>query len=255
MCGRVVTASGPEELSEHLGADAVVDVLDGPDHNVAPSGRLPIAWEAAEDGRRLLGTAQWGLVPRWAKDASFGERTFNARMETVTTKPSYRSAFQRRRCLVPVDGYYEWGPDPRPAKATKQPWYVCRTDGSPMVLAGLWEDWMDPEDEREEVAALRTCTVITVQASAEMAMVHHRMPAVLESEDWDPWLNSNGDDSRPLQSLLAPAPLGVLCRHPVDSRVGDARCKGEDLTTPINFDFGANSAGGPEPDHGQRSLW
>ena len=255
MCGRVVTASGPEELSEHLGADAVVDVLEGPDYNVAPLGRLPIAWEAAEGGRRLLGTARWGLVPRWAKEASFGERTFNARMETVATKPSYRSAFRRRRCLVPVDGYYEWSPGMRPVKGVKQPWYVSRTDGNLMVLAGLWEDWIDPEDAREEAALLRTCTVITVEASAEMAAVHHRMPAVLESHDWGRWLDSDMGESLPLQSLLSPAPVGVLCWHPVDHRVGDARCNGEQLTKPIELDVGTSPDDGSDSDWVQRSLW
>lgn len=267
MCGRVVTASGPEELSEHLGVDAVVDVLDGPDHNVAPSGRLPISWEddgdASECRRRLLGTARWGLVPRWAKDPSFGHRTFNARAETVATKPSYRSAFRRRRCVVPVDGFYEWGPgrsDDGGSRARKQPWYVQRTDGAPMVLAGLWEDWRDPDDEADEVLVLRTCTVITVPANAEMAPVHHRMPAVLESGDWAAWLDPTADEADALEGLLAPAPDGVVCRYPVASAVGDARRKGEGLTAPVDLEVGGGSAGGRRSGHApsgpdQGSLW
>ncbi len=265
MCGRVVTASGPEELSEHLGADAVVDVLDGPDHNVAPSGRLPIFWEDSGGGatggsRRLLGTARWGLVPRWAKDPSFGHRTFNARAETVATKPSYRSAFRRRRCVVPVDGFYEWGPgrpgDGGGTTARKQPWYVQRTDGAPMVLAGLWEDWFAPDVEADEVLVLRTCTVITVPANADMAPVHHRMPAVLESGDWATWLDPAAEEVDALEDLLVPAPDGVVCRHPVARSVGDARRKGADLTTPVDLEGESTGRAGhvpPAPDQG--SLW
>jgi len=274
MCGRVVTASGPEELSEYLGVDAVVDVLDGPDHNVAPSGRLPIAWEEASghgpdgsfpDGRasrRLLGTARWGLVPRWAKDPSFGERTFNARGETVATKPSYRSAFRRRRCVVPVDGFYEWGPGTaRPGgptgKVRKQPWYVRRADGAPMAMAGLWEDWIDPADEGDTVLVLRTCTVVTVEANAEMAPVHHRMPAVLEADDWAIWLDPTADDPADLGDLLVPAADGILQMHPVDRKVGDARRKGPGLTDPIDpgaFEGSAATADGSTIP-GQESLW
>lgn len=274
MCGRVVTASGPEELSEHLGVGAVVDVLDGPDHNVAPSGRLPIVWEETggpplERGR-LLGTARWGLVPSWAKDPSFGERTFNARAETVATKPSYRSAFRRRRCVIPVDGFYEWAPDPsfsssRRAghttggrKPRRQPWYVQRADGTPLVIAGLWEDWIDPDDEADVVLVLRTCTVVTVPANSEIAPLHHRMPAVLESDDWAAWLDPGTDDPTDLNELLAPAAGGALRRHPVDRAVGDARRKGPGLTTPIDLDVGPHEGGRAStvPNAiGQESLW
>ncbi len=161
MCGRVVTSATPEELVEYLGADEVLAVLDGPDHNVPPRGRLPLVWEEAdaESTTRLLGTARWGLVPSWAKDPSVGDRMFNARAETVAEKPSFRAAFKRRRCLVPIDGFYEWGPGTaRPGgptgKVRKQPWYVRRADGAPMAMAGLWEDWIDPADEGDTVLVL-----------------------------------------------------------------------------------------------------
>ncbi len=226
MCGRVVTASGPEELSEHLGADAIVDVLDGPDHNVAPSRRLPMAWTSAEDGRRLLGTARWGLVPGWAKDPSVGDRMFNARAETVADKPSFRAAFRLRRCLVAVDGFFEWGPAvvAGPGGKVRQPWYVHRRDGSPLVLAGLWE----------QRPGLRTCSVITVPANGDLAPVHHRMPAVLESAEWPGWLGVDGSDRSDLEALLTPADDGTLTRHPVDRRVNDARNKGADLLQPAD---------------------
>ena len=242
MCGRVVTASGPEELSEYLGADVVVDVLDGPDYNVAPSRQLPLAWTSDEGDRRFLGTAKWGLVPSWAKDPAIGERMFSARAETVAEKPSFRAAFRHRRCLVVVDGFYEWGPAERlvstrntGGRATRQPWYVHRVDGSPLVLAGLWEHGK----------GLRTCSIITVPANNDLAPVHHRMPAVLEPVDWDGWLDDGDPDRLDLESLLAPADDGTLARHTVHCRVNSARNKGLELIEP------ADPAAAPD----QGALW
>ena len=270
MCGRVVTASGPEELSEYLGADAIVDVLDGPDHNVAPSHRLPLVWTSDEDGGRLLGTARWGLVPRWAKDPAIGDRMFNARAETVADKPSFRDAFRRRRCLVAVDGFYEWGPgtpspaDQRPeiVRTSKQPWYIQRADGDPLVLAGLWERWVDTgSDDRPpgtELSVhgssgddLRTCAVITVQANGDLSPVHHRMPAVLEPVEWDAWLDTDDPDRHDLERLLAPAAEGTLSRHPVDRRVNNARNKGADL---LDL-FDLTRIDTPPPTADQGALW
>ncbi len=246
MCGRVVTASGPVELSEHLGVDVVVDVLDGPDYNVAPSCQLPLAWTSDVDGRRLLGTAKWGLTPSWAKDSAVGERMFNARAETVAEKPSFRAAFLRRRCLVAVDGFYEWGPAEPLARVrttggrtNRQPWYVHRTDGNPLVLAGLWEHRMGQ----------RTCSIITVPANDDLAPVHHRMPAVLEPVDWDAWLDDGDPDRSDLEDLLAPADDGTLARHTVHWRVNNARNKGSELTEPA--DPGGMSVAAPD----QRALW
>ena len=228
MCGRVVTTSSPEELSEYVGAGAILDVLDGPDHNVAPSGRLPIVWEDLTDGRhRLLGTARWGLVPEWATDSSIGGRMFNARSETVAGKPSFRAAFRHRRCLVPVDGFYEWSPGS--VGSPKQPWFVQRADGDPLAMAGLWET-----RTVEDGSALRTCTILTVGANADLAPVYHRMPALLPPGQWAEWLDPSTRDVSSLESLLVPAPAGLLELHPVDPLVNDARRKGAELTVPMD---------------------
>ncbi len=246
MCGRVVTASGPEELSEHLDVDAVVDVLDGPDYNVTPSCQLPVAWTSDEDGRRLLGTAKWGLIPSWAKGPATGEKTFNARAETVAERSSFRAAFRRRRCLVAIDGFYEWGPaealsGARNARGqtVRQPWYVHRADRSPLVLAGLWEHGR----------GLRTCSIITVPANDVLAPLHHRMPAVLEPVDWDSWLDNGDSDRSDLEALLAPADDGTLISHTVHCRVNSARNKGSELIEPVDPLRGSAST----PDQGV--LW
>ena len=230
MCGRVVTCSTPEELAEYLGADQIVATLDGPDHNVAPTRPLPLVWEEAggSAGSRKLGTAGWGLVPSWAQAPSVGNRMFNSRAETVAEKPSFRSAFKRRRCLVPIDGFYEWGPVTPGSAGKKQPWFVHRVDGDPLVLAGLWES--RPVGGSEE---LRTCTVITVEANEDLASIHHRMPALLPPAGWDRWLDPTHDDRDALEALLTPAPGGTLERHPVDRRVGNFRNKGAGLMDPL----------------------
>ena len=182
MCGRVVTASGPEELSEYLGVDAIVDVLDGPDHNVAPSGRLPLAWDVV-DGERLMGTARWGLVPRWAKDPSFGERTFNARAETAAEQPSYRVPLRKRRCLVPSNGFYEW----KREGDRKQPYCIRAVEGSEheglFALAGLWESWRGGDE------SLETFTILTTTPNNIVAPIHDRMPVIIQPKDYNLCLN------------------------------------------------------------------
>jgi len=272
MCGRVVTTSSPGELSECMAVDEIVATLDGLDHNVAPTGQLPIVWDegggnpreppsgrTCGDRVRRLGTARWGLVPPWAKDPSVGGRMFNARAETVAEKPSFRSAFAHRRCLVPIDGFYEWGPAPAGGPSRKQPWFVHRADGRPMVLAGLWERWSPPgglpagddgPDGRDSAPVLHTCTVITVEANADMAPVHHRMPAVLEPGQWADWLEPDGDDPLHLGSLLLPAPAGCLERYRVDRRVDNARNKGPELLKPVAP--GTDTSGGP---FSPEALW
>ena len=137
------------------------EALD-PSWNVAPTDRVYAAAERAaregEPAQRVLGTYRWGLVPSWAKDPSIGSRMINARAETLERK--FRRALERRRCLVPADGFYEWE---RRDDGTKQPWFIVRADGAPMVFAGLWELWRPPGAEGDE--PLRTCTIITTEAN------------------------------------------------------------------------------------------
>jgi len=240
MCGRVVITSSPEELSEYVGARDVVEALEGPDHNIAPSRLLPVAWADDQvDSGRALGVAQWGLVPSWAADPAIGARLFNARAETVAVKPSFRSAFRRRRCLVLIDGFYEWGSGV--TSFPKQPWFVHRADGFPLALAGLWEPRSDGDGRM-----LRTCTVVTVPANADLALVHHRMPAVVAEDDWDRWLDLGTSDRSTLEEVLAPSPDGLLALHPVDRRVNDARQKGRELTIPISLEALPGRSGSQE---------
>ena len=246
MCGRISLYSDPDYLARIFDAQLGLDVdLDArPSWNVPPTRTIlavadvPDVVDAAGDGtpvrvHRELGCYTWGLVPSWAKDRGVGNRMFNARAETVASKPSFRSAFVARRLVVVADGFYEWKPGP----GTKQPYYFTRADGRPLALAGLWEQWWGGPEARgtepADVAPLRTCTVITTEAGADMGVVHHRMPVVLEDGTLDEWLDPANSDKPELESLLVPSPAGTLVSRPVGTAVGNVRNDGPELTEAI----------------------
>jgi putative SOS response-associated peptidase YedK len=182
---------------------------------------------------RELRVVRWGLVPFWAKDPSIGSRLINARAETVDSKPAFRRAFTRRRCLLPADGYYEWqarsGVADRPASG-KQPYYICRADGGPLAFAGLYELWRDsalPDDH--DRAWLWTATIITTSAPDDLGMIHDRMPMVIEPDRWAAWLDPANNDPAELRTLLAPAVAGGLTSYPVSTAVNSVRHNGPEL--------------------------
>jgi putative SOS response-associated peptidase YedK len=199
-----------------------------PSWNVGPLRRLYGVNE--HDGARTLDRYRWGLVPSWSKDPSIANRLFNARGETVAEKPSFRSAFAKRPCVIPVDGFYEW--DHRPGHQ-KQPHFFTRSDGQPILLAGLYERWRDPSAP-DDAPALQTCTVITTTPSADMEELHDRMPVILAVPDVETWLNVNdyGPDER--SQLLRPAPSGTLSHYGVDTAVGSVRNDGPELIDPVD---------------------
>ena len=244
MCGRIALHSEPDYLARVfdavLGPD--VDPDARPSWNVPPTRSiLAIADVSAPGGpgghdggvttmQRQLGRYRWGLVPPWAKDPSMANRTFNARAETVASKPSFRAAFAARRLFVVADGFYEWKPGPG---KTREPYYFTRADGQPLALAGLWEQWWgvprvsDPPEVERPV--LRSCTVITTDAGPDMGDIHHRMPVVLDPAVLDEWLDPGNRDGPELESLLVPAPEGTLVHHHVARTVGNVRNDGPEL--------------------------
>lgn len=229
MCGRIALFSPPIRLARLLDAAlaAGIDPDGHPSWNVGPQ-RWLFAVTEQESGR-VLDRYRWGLVPSWSKDPAIGNRLFNARGETVAEKPSFRSAFAKRPCVIPVDGFYEW--DHRDGHA-KQPNYFTRTDAQPMLFAGLFEFWHDPT-EPSDGASLATCTIITTEPSVDMDDIHNRMPVVLEPDDVDVWLSvrDHGPDER--MQLLRPAPRGTLSHYAVDQAVGTVKNDGPELITPI----------------------
>lgn len=231
MCGRYAFYT-PIEAVTRLFAVSEVHAADvTPRYNIAPTQDVPIvrlsAFHAEGESpppARELALARWGLVPFWAKDAAIGNRMINARGETVATKPAFRAAFKKRRCLVPADGFFEW----QKTESGKQPWYIHATGGEPLALAGLWELW----DRAEDGVPLASCTIITTRANEFMRPLHDRMPVVLDAAGRDAWLDAASSPDT-LQSLLAPAPEAALEAWPVSRRVNSPFNEDPSLVEPV----------------------
>ena len=226
MCGRISLFTPPARVARLFEATLAEGVADQerPRWNIGPTspvlGIRAHPHDGHDDGpgagaRRMVGVFRWGLVPSWAKDASGASRLFNARAETVASKPSFRSAFERRRLVVPADGFFEWQQGPR-----RRPHYFHRADGAPMALAGVWEVWRDTRHPGAPL--LRSCAVITTRAGADMAGIHDRHPVVLEPEALDLWLDPDADVNQ-VRALLRATASGTLRHHLVDPRVGNVR--------------------------------
>ncbi|MFQ5732103.1 MAG: SOS response-associated peptidase [Planctomycetaceae bacterium] len=211
MCGRFTLRLTPAELAD------VFRLLREPEwtprFNIAPTQSVAVLRpEGTGFGFSLM---RWGLIPSWAKDLKIGPRLINARAETVAEKPAFRSAFKRRRCLIPADGFYEW-------KAgdgkTKQPYLIGLRGDSPFAFAGLWERWTPPDG-----VPVESCTIITTEPNELCREVHDRMPAILHVDDYDRWLDPRAHDADALRSLLVSYPAAEMRMHPVGRLVNNAR--------------------------------
>jgi len=180
----------------------------------------PVGTIALADGRRRFARMRFGLIPYWWNKPLRELRlaTFNARAETVETKPFFRDAFKRRRCLIPLSGYYEWQYRDGPKKPP-QPWYFTAADGSILTTAGLWDEWKN----RETGETIRSCTMIITAPNAFVAEVHDRMPVLLRPAQFDAWLDGSAS-----KDMLAPAPEDMLRRWPVSKRVNSAKAPADD---------------------------
>ncbi len=211
MCGRFVQTRPPDELRKRFKTKNPL-VNPDPSHNIAPTQTaLVVRWNRETD-ERSLDKLRWGLVPMGAPDLSFAAKQINARAETLTERPAYREAYVKRRCLVPIDAFYEW--EKRP-DSTKQPYAVAMPDGEPMVLGGLWERWRD-KATRE---ITRSFAIVTVPASDQLRPLHERMPLILEEKDWPAWLGETHADPAPLLRSYS----RELRVWPVSTRVNSVR--------------------------------
>jgi putative SOS response-associated peptidase YedK len=244
MCGRYLRRSDKQRIAEAFEISRGLDVVLPPwDYNVAPTSFQPVIRSDRDTGERELTLMRWGLVPCFAKNLkSFGYSTINARAESVATNPTFSTAFERRRCLVPADGFYEWkvlptqtlfGPDPtaKPKKkdaADKQPHVYTLASGEPFAFAGLWDRWKDPAG-----GVLESYTIITTTPNELTVAVHNRMPVILRPQDYDLWLSRDhgasqlpGDVSDPqleLQALLRPYPAEWMQAREAHKDVGNVR--------------------------------
>ncbi len=212
MCGRFLITDPDEALRQLFDYDGPPTGI-GPNYNVAPTNVLPMV-RRGTDTPRLLSRGRWGLIPSWAKDEAIGSKLINARSETLLEKPSFRSAFRHRRCLIPAAGFYEWMSQ---SKAPKQPYLIAFEDRRPFAFAGLWER------RKKGEAPLTTFTIITTEAAPAIRDIHHRMPVILPPADHDQWLDVEGVPAEDAQALLTPWPTDDLTGWPVSTRVNNVR--------------------------------
>jgi putative SOS response-associated peptidase YedK len=205
MCGRYDLNQSPQMLLLFFMLDREPEPFSNPD--VRPTNTVPII--RIQEGQRLALPARWGLIPSWAKDDKIAQHTFNARSETIAEKPSFRAAFKRRRCIVPMSAFFEW--QSIPGQKKKQKLRFASPDGNPLAIAGLWEHWKRPETGE----SVETYTVITTTANNFMAPIHDRMPVILGRSDWEAWLDPDMANPLLLESMLRPCPDGWLECEPV----------------------------------------
>ena len=191
---------------------------------IAPSQVIPAAFQNRATGAREARLFRWGLVPSWARDLAIGNRLINAQAETAATKPAFRAAFRKRRCLILADGFYEWKKEGR----YKQPFHIRLRDGHPLALAGLWEHWEGPED-----TPIDSCTILTATPNMLLRPLHHRMAVILPASAYDRWLDLDVHEVERLQLLLRPYPAEAMTAYPVSTRVNspahDSSALGEPL--------------------------
>jgi putative SOS response-associated peptidase YedK len=226
MCGRYVSVTPVGVLAERFEVTEVRAPELGERYNVAPTDEVYAVAEG-KDGTRRLGTFKWGLVPFWAKEPKVGSRMINARVETLASK--FKRTLERRRCLIPADGFYEW--QVSEGKRPKQPFFIHDRDGQPLAFAGLWEVWHNPADPDAE--PLRTCSIITTDANQVVARTHDRMPVMLGREQWGPWLDVAQHDLDVVQGLLVPDPPTGLEVYPVSTDVNTVQNDGSHLIAPL----------------------
>lgn len=225
MCGRFVQNFQFETLQKNFNIRTIAsDII--PNYNVAPA--QEILTIIKHDNENKLEKLHWGLVPFWAKDISIGSLMINARVETVSSKPSFRNAFKNRRCLIPANAFYEW----KGEKGNKQPYYVYIPSGEPFAFAGLWETWTDKETDDESV--YKSCTIITTGASHSIRELHNRMPVILDRKVYEKWLDVEMQDPKELETILREDIVHDMKFYPVSTLVNSVKNNDPNCIKPID---------------------
>src|SRR6201996_234502 len=254
MCGRFVITTPPAALRQAFG---YVEQPDFPRRfNIAPTQPIPIV--SIENGARHFRLVRWGLIPTWVKDPRKFTLLINARSETVLEKPAFKNAFKRRRCLIPADGYYEW----HTSGDRKRPYFIHRYDDQPIGFAGVAETWMGPNGEE-----IDTVAIVTTAASADLSVLHHRVPVTIRPGDFERWLDCRGFDAEDAMTLLVAPEEGEFVWHEVSNGVNRVANDAAQLLLPITAEQSAAEAPPPkraasrkpppaaEPEDGQGSLF
>ena len=227
MCGRYASVSTPEQLAEHFEADEIRTDSKGERYNVAPT--LDVYAIVETDGQRRLGTLRWGFVPFWAKQLKGSPSPINVRVETVHEKRMFASSFEKRRCIIPADGFYEW--QARESSSRKQPYYIHDPDDHPLAFAGIWTVWRDPE-QGDDADPLFSCAIVTTAARGRREEIHDRMPVMLPPQLWETWLSAEPQDAAHLQSTIAALGTPRLEAYTITDRVNNVRNDGPELIEP-----------------------
>lgn len=227
MCGRFYLDVPKDELMAHYGVQTEPG-LSSSQLNIAPSQDI-LAIRIIDDNEPVISKLHWGLIPSWSKEEKTHYSMINARAETVASKPAYRTAFKRRRCLIPVSGFYEWHKE----GDHKQPYAITmKTQGDKKAtlfsLAGLWEHWQSKEGK-----VIESCSIIVTDANAVLKPIHDRMPVILDPENYTTWLDPNNEDANMLASLLTPYPDASMKAYPVSTRMNNPSYNGQDCIKPL----------------------
>lgn len=206
MCGRFTLTASGRVIAQQFNLSDLPEIP--PRYNIAPTQEIATIYRSSEQQDQQFQWMKWGLIPFWSKDVTIGSKLINARVETVTEKPSFRKAFRQQRCLILADGFYEWKTEGK----TKQPYYFSLKERSPFAFAGLWDSWKSPDGNHRT-----SCTILTTEANESVQPVHHRMPIILSAEVYSDWLNPSLNQPEEILSLLQTIPQ--LTTNPVSSKV------------------------------------
>ncbi|MBW4644097.1 MAG: SOS response-associated peptidase [Goleter apudmare HA4340-LM2] len=223
MCGRFTLKQPAAAIAQAFDVQLVPDLAA--QYNIAPTQMVNTVLCHLESHQRQVQQLRWGLIPSWAKDPKIGAKLINARSETVTEKPSFRSAFKRRRCLIVADGFYEW----QRQQGKKQPFYFHLQDSQPFGFAGLWEQWRSPEGQ--EIAS---CTILTTAANELLQPIHDRMPVIVAPTDYNLWLDPQVQTPETLQHILLPYPAQAMTAYPVSTLVNNSRHNTPECVLPVS---------------------
>ncbi|MEM6590910.1 MAG: SOS response-associated peptidase [Cyanobacteria bacterium P01_C01_bin.73] len=224
MCGRYSQTQSGEAIAVNF--SLFESPVLAPQYNIAPTQQVSAILATAESPQPHHRQLRWGLIPGWAKDKTIGNRLINARAETVAEKPSFRSAFKRRRCLIVADGFYEW----QRQEKQKQPFYIQLRDRAPFAFAGLWERWQDGASGE----ATYSCTILTTAPNTLMAPIHNRMPVILPAAAYEPWLDPDLTHGSSLNVLLRPFDADRMSSYPVSTHVNNPRHNDPGCLAPLS---------------------
>ena len=233
MCGRYALNISGEDLAIEFAAGVKDAAFTPSNWNISPTTVIPFINADDEKGEiRNVNTASWGLIPSWAKDANRASNAINARVESISEKPTFKSAFKSRRCLIPVTGYYEWATELGKYKP-KQPFYISHKNKSSLAIAGIYESWINPESK----VSVQSAAIITREAVGILALIHHRMPVILPKDLWSTWLSSKSLLPNEIDDYLNMIDIKEadkdLIFWPVSDDVNNARNTGADLAKEI----------------------